>query len=67
MPVERAIALARTVDKTNLDNITRVVVDSKMGKVTNDPKWGYLLTPDMNKLPRRGHGHLRRRAGWSVV
>ena len=21
-----------------------------MGKVTNDPKWGYLLTPDMNKL-----------------
>ena len=50
MPVERAIALARTVDKTNLDNITRIVVDSKMGKVTNDPKWGYLLTPDMNKL-----------------
>ncbi len=50
MPVERAIALARTVDKTNLENITRIVVDSKMGKVTNDPKWGYLLTPDMNKL-----------------
>ncbi len=50
MPVERAIALARTMDKTNFDNITRVVVDSKMGKVTNDPKWGYLLTPDMNKL-----------------
>ena len=50
MPVERAIALARTVDKTNLDNVTRVVVDSKMGKVTDDPKWGYLLTPDMNKL-----------------
>jgi LCP family protein required for cell wall assembly len=50
MPVERALALARTVDKANLDNITRVVVDSKMGVVTNDPKWGYLLTPDMNKL-----------------
>ena len=50
MPVERAIALARTVDKANLNNITRVVVDSKMGKVTNDPKWGYLLTPDMNKV-----------------
>lgn len=50
MPVERAIALARSVDKANLDNVTRVVVDSKMGKVTDDPKWGYLLTPDMNKL-----------------
>jgi LCP family protein required for cell wall assembly len=50
MPVERAIALARSLDKANLDNVTRVVVDSKMGKVTNDPKWGYLLTPDMNKL-----------------
>jgi len=50
MPMERAIALARSVDKVNLDNITRVVVDSKMGQVTNDPKWGYLLTPDMNKL-----------------
>jgi polyisoprenyl-teichoic acid--peptidoglycan teichoic acid transferase len=50
MPMERAIALARTIDKANLDNVTRVVVDSKMGKVTNDPKWGYLLTPDMNKV-----------------
>lgn len=50
MPVERAIALARALDKANLENVTRVVVDSKMGKVTEDPKWGYLLTPDMNKV-----------------
>jgi polyisoprenyl-teichoic acid--peptidoglycan teichoic acid transferase len=50
MPMERAIALARALDKANLDNVTRVVVDSKMGKVTDDQKWGYLLTPDMNKL-----------------
>jgi LCP family protein required for cell wall assembly len=50
MPVERAIALARALDKASLDNVTRVVIDSKMGKVTDDPKWGYLLTPDMNKV-----------------
>ena len=50
MPVERAIALARALDKANLENVTRVVIDSKMGKVTDDPKWGYLLVPDMTKL-----------------
>ncbi len=50
MPVERVIALARSLDKAKLENVTRVVIDSKMGVVSDDPKWGYLLTPDMNKV-----------------
>ena len=48
--MERAIALARALDKAKLENVTRVVIDTKMGTVSNDPKWGYLLTPDMNKV-----------------
>jgi len=51
MPVDKAIALARQLDKVDLRNTARVVIDQKMGTVTtDDPTWGYILTPDMNKL-----------------
>ncbi len=51
MPVEKALALARTVDKLGFDNLTRVVIDQKMGQVnTNYNELGYVLIPDMNKL-----------------
>lgn len=51
MPVEKVIALARTVDKMGLDNLTRVVIDQKMGEV--NPAYGelgYTLIPDLNKV-----------------
>ena len=51
MPVDKAIALARQLDKVDLQKITRVVIDQKMGTVVqNDPALGYVLTPDMNKV-----------------
>lgn len=51
MPIDKAIALARAIDKVNLDNITRVVIDSKMGQVdVAYPGLGYVLIPDMNKV-----------------
>ena len=51
MPVDKAIALARTVEQADLANVTRIVIDSKMGQVIqNDPKLGYVLVPDMNKI-----------------
>lgn len=51
MPIDKAIALARSVEKVDLDNVTRVVIDTKMGQVdVNDPKLGYVLIPDMNKV-----------------
>ena len=51
MPVDKAIALARQLDKVDLHNITRVVIDQKMGTVVpNDPALGYVLMPDMNKV-----------------
>ncbi len=51
MPIEKAIALARSVDRLNLDNITRVVIDQKMGTVDpEDPRLGYVLIPDLNKI-----------------
>ncbi len=51
MPIDKAIALARALDKVDLDNITRVVIDQKMGAVDPaDPQLGYVLIPDMNKV-----------------
>lgn len=54
MPVDKAIALARALDKVNLDNPTRVVIDTKMGTPGfDDPAQGglgYVLIPDMNKV-----------------
>jgi len=51
MPIDRAIALARSLDKVDLDNITRVVIDPKMGVVDPEhPRLGYVLIPDMNKV-----------------
>lgn len=51
MPIDKAIALARSLDKVNLDNPTRVVIDTKMGQVdVADQRLGYVLIPDMNKV-----------------
>lgn len=51
MPIDKAIALARTVEQADLANVTRIVIDSKMGQVIpNDPKLGYILVPDLNKI-----------------
>jgi LCP family protein required for cell wall assembly len=51
MPVDKALTLARTVDQMDLNNVARVVVDSKMGRVIqNDPQLGYTLVPDMVKV-----------------
>lgn len=51
MPVDKAIALARQLERVDFKNISRVVIDQKMGTVTpDDPKLGYILTPDLNKL-----------------
>lgn len=54
MPVDKAIALARALDKVNLDNPTRIVIDTKMGTPGyDDPAQGglgYVLIPDMNKV-----------------
>ncbi len=50
MPIEKAIALARTVDQVDLKNPTRIVIDNTMGTDGMDSRWGYVLRPDMNKL-----------------
>ena len=51
MPIDKAIALARTVDQVDLKNPARVVIDNTLGNDrADDPKWGYVLRPDMNKL-----------------
>lgn len=51
MPIDKAISLARTLDKMDLNNVARVVVDTKMGRVIqNDPQLGYTLVPDMVKV-----------------
>ncbi len=50
MPIDKAIALARTVDQVDLKNPVRIVVDNTMGTDGTDPKWGYVLRLDMNKL-----------------
>lgn len=50
MPIDKAIALARTMDQVDLKNPTRIVLDNTMGTDGMDPQWGYVLRPDMNKL-----------------
>ena len=49
--VDKAIGLARAIDKMDLNNIARVVIDPKMGRVIpNDPELGYTLVPDLTKV-----------------
>jgi LCP family protein required for cell wall assembly len=44
MPVDQAITLARALDKTDLKNPARVVIDDKMGvQVPDDPTFGFIL------------------------
>lgn len=51
MSVDKAIGLARAVDQMDLNNIARVVIDPKMGRVIpNDPELGYTLVPDLTKV-----------------
>jgi polyisoprenyl-teichoic acid--peptidoglycan teichoic acid transferase len=51
IPVDKAITLARIMDKMDLNNIARVVVNQKMGTVIqNDPTLGYTLVPDLPKV-----------------
>ncbi len=50
MPIDKAIALARTIDQVDLKNPVRIVVDNTMGAYGTDPKWGDVLRPDMSKL-----------------
>ena len=51
MSVDKAIGLARAIDKMDLNNIARVVIDPKMGRVIpNDPELGYTLVPDLTKV-----------------
>jgi LCP family protein required for cell wall assembly len=50
MPIDKAIALARTVDQVDLQNPVRIVVDNTMVTDGTDPKCGYVLRPDMSKL-----------------
>ena len=51
MSVDKAIGLARAIDKMDLNNIARVVIDPKMGRVTlDDPELGYTLVPDLTKV-----------------
>ena len=51
MPIDKALALARTVDQVDLKNPACVVIDNTLGNDrADDPKWGYVLRPDMTKL-----------------
>jgi polyisoprenyl-teichoic acid--peptidoglycan teichoic acid transferase len=51
VPVDKAITLARTLDKMDLNNVARVVINQKMGSVIqNDPALGYTLVPDVPKV-----------------
>lgn len=51
VPVDKAITLARTLDKMDLNNVARVVINQKMGTVIqNDPTLGYTLVPDLPKV-----------------
>ena len=51
MPIDKALTVARNLDQVNLQSPTRVVIDQTMGQtVNNDPKFGFILIPDMNKL-----------------
>ncbi len=51
MPIDKAIALARTFTKMELSNVARVVIDQKMGQVDPEyPELGYVLIPDLIKV-----------------
>jgi LCP family protein required for cell wall assembly len=50
MPMDKVISLTRMIDRVDLNNPTRVVVDGSMGATTTDPTYGYILVPDMNKV-----------------
>lgn len=51
IPVDKALTLARTLDTMDLNNIARVVINPKMGTVTQmDGDLGYTLTPDLPKV-----------------
>jgi LCP family protein required for cell wall assembly len=51
MPIDKALTLARNLDQVNLQSPTRVVVDQTMGEtIPHDPKFGFILVPDLNKL-----------------
>jgi polyisoprenyl-teichoic acid--peptidoglycan teichoic acid transferase len=51
IPINKAITLARTIDKMDLNNIARVVINPKMGTVVqNDAALGYTLIPDVPKV-----------------
>ncbi len=51
IPIDKAITLARVMDKMDLNNIARVVINPKMGTVVqNDPTLGYTLIPDVPKV-----------------
>jgi LCP family protein required for cell wall assembly len=50
IPVDRAISLARNLDQVDLNNPARVVIDKSMGEEKNDPRLGFVMVPDVNKL-----------------
>ncbi len=51
IPIDKALTLARVMDKMDLNNIARVVINPKMGTVIqNDGALGYTLVPDVPKV-----------------
>lgn len=51
MPIDKVLTLARKLDLVNLQSPTRVVIDQTMGQtIPDDPKFGFILIPDLNKL-----------------
>ena len=50
MPIEKVLALARTLGQIEQQKPTTVVVDNRMGVESLDPSQGFILTPDMNKI-----------------
>lgn len=51
MPIDKAIALARSFTNMELSNVARVVIDQKMGQVDPEyPELGYVLIPDLIKV-----------------
>jgi polyisoprenyl-teichoic acid--peptidoglycan teichoic acid transferase len=50
IPMDQAITLARNLDQVDLNNPARVVIDKSMGEEIEDPRLGFVLAPDANKL-----------------
>jgi hypothetical protein len=50
IPMDQAISLARNLDQVDLNNPARVVIDKSMGEEIEDPRLGFVLAPDANKL-----------------